>query len=78
MLAGTHHGISVTQIYRAADNPLMDHMVARFRGNQGEFIPKDAVAARLSRPPANGRWNGLFAWDKGCGGRHAREIEADG
>ena len=22
----------------------------------------------LSRPPANGRWNGLFAWDESCGG----------
>ena len=32
----------------------------------------------LSRPPANGRWNGLFAWDKGCGGKHAGKIEADG
>jgi cytochrome c oxidase subunit I+III len=32
----------------------------------------------LSRPPANGRWNGLFAWDEGCGGKHAGEIEVDG
>ena len=32
----------------------------------------------LSRPPANGRWNGLFAWDEGCGGKHAGEIEAHG
>src|SRR3954470_11702790 len=24
---------------------------------------------RLSRPPANRRWNGLFAWDEGCGGQ---------
>src|SRR4051794_5961392 len=23
----------------------------------------------LSKPPANGRWNGLFAWDEGCGGQ---------
>ena len=27
----------------------------------------------LSRPPANGRWNGLFAWDKGCGGQACQE-----
>jgi len=46
MLAGTQYGISVSQIYRAANNPLMDRMIARFRGNQGEFIPKGAVAAR--------------------------------
>src|SRR5215218_5204158 len=32
----------------------------------------------LSKPPANGRWNGLFAWDEGCGGKHARKIEAHG
>src|SRR6185503_19563464 len=30
------------------------------------------------RPPANGRWNGLFAWDEGCGGKHAGEIDANG
>src|SRR4029077_20713773 len=46
MLAGVQHGISVAQIYRAANNPLMDRMIARFRGDQDEFIPKGAVAAR--------------------------------
>jgi KDO2-lipid IV(A) lauroyltransferase len=46
MLAGVQHGISVAQIYRAANNPLMDRMIARFRGDRGEFIPKGAVAAR--------------------------------
>ena len=46
MLAGVQYGISVAQIYRAANNPLMDRMIARFRGDQGEFIPKGAVAAR--------------------------------
>ena len=46
MLAGAQHGILAAQIYRAANHPLMDRMLARFRGNQGAFIPKDAVAAR--------------------------------
>jgi Kdo2-lipid IVA lauroyltransferase/acyltransferase len=46
MLAGVQYGISVAQIYRAANNPLMDRMIARFRGNHGEFIPKGAIAAR--------------------------------
>src|SRR3954463_4656776 len=32
----------------------------------------------LSRPPANGRWNGLFAWDEGCGGKHGGKIDAHG
>jgi KDO2-lipid IV(A) lauroyltransferase len=46
MLAGVQYGIPVAQIYRAANNPLMDRMIARFRGNRGEFIPKGAIAAR--------------------------------
>ena len=45
MLAGAQHGISVAQIHRALNNPLMDRMIARFRGDRGEFIPKGAVAA---------------------------------
>ena len=40
------HGIDVAQIYRAANNPLVDRMIARFRGNDSEFIPKGAVASR--------------------------------
>ena len=46
MLAGAQYGISVAEIYRAANNPLMDRMIARFRGDGVEFIPKGAVAAR--------------------------------
>jgi KDO2-lipid IV(A) lauroyltransferase len=46
MLAGIQHGISVAQIYRAANNPLLDRMIARYRGDRGELIPKGKVAAR--------------------------------
>jgi KDO2-lipid IV(A) lauroyltransferase len=46
MLAGVQYGISVAQIYRAANNPLLDRMIARFRGDGGELIPKGRVAAR--------------------------------
>jgi Kdo2-lipid IVA lauroyltransferase/acyltransferase len=46
MLAGAQHGISVAQIYRALNNPLMDRMIARFRGDRAELIPKGAIAAR--------------------------------
>ena len=46
MLAGVQYGISVAQIYRAANNPLIDRMIARFRSDRGEFIPKGAVGAR--------------------------------
>jgi Kdo2-lipid IVA lauroyltransferase/acyltransferase len=48
MLAGVQYGISVAQIYRTLNNPLMDRMIARFRGDRGEFIPKGAIAARLA------------------------------
>jgi KDO2-lipid IV(A) lauroyltransferase len=46
MLAAVQYGISVAQIYRAANNRLIDRMITRFRGNAGELIPKGAVAAR--------------------------------
>ena len=46
MLAAVQYGISVAQIYRAANNPLVDGMITRFRGTGGELIPKGAVAAR--------------------------------
>jgi KDO2-lipid IV(A) lauroyltransferase len=46
MLAAVQYGISVAQIYRAANNPLVDRMITRFRGTGGELIPKGAVAAR--------------------------------
>jgi KDO2-lipid IV(A) lauroyltransferase len=45
MLAGVQYAISVAQIYRASNNPLMDRMIARFRGDRGEFIPKGAIGA---------------------------------
>ena len=46
MLAAVQYGISVAQIYRAANNPLVDRMIAWFRGDHDEFIPKGAIAAR--------------------------------
>jgi KDO2-lipid IV(A) lauroyltransferase len=46
MLAAVQYGIRVAQIYRAANNPLVDRMITRFRGDAGELIPKGAVAAR--------------------------------
>jgi Kdo2-lipid IVA lauroyltransferase/acyltransferase len=46
MLAAVQYGISVSQIYRAANNPLMDRMITRFRGNAAELIPKGSIAAR--------------------------------
>ncbi len=46
MLAGVQYGIPVAQIYRAGNNPLIDRMILRFRGDRGELIPKGPVAAR--------------------------------
>ena len=46
MLAAVQYGISVAQIYPAANNPLVDRMIIRFRGDAGQLIPKGAVAAR--------------------------------
>ena len=45
-LAAAQYGARVTQIYRAANNPLVDRLIARFRGDRGEYIPKGATAAR--------------------------------
>jgi len=46
MLAAVQYGAEVAQIYRAANNPLIDCMITRFRGTGGELIPKGTVAAR--------------------------------
>jgi KDO2-lipid IV(A) lauroyltransferase len=45
-LAAGQYGLDIAQIYRAANNPLVDRMVARLRGGRGELIPKGAVASR--------------------------------
>src|SRR3984893_7800133 len=46
LLAAVQCGISVAQIDRPPNNPLVDRMIPRFRGHAGELIPKGAVAAR--------------------------------
>jgi Kdo2-lipid IVA lauroyltransferase/acyltransferase len=46
LLAAVQYGIPVAQIYRAGNNPLLDRMIARFRGDGAELIPKGTVAAR--------------------------------
>jgi Kdo2-lipid IVA lauroyltransferase/acyltransferase len=45
-LAAGQYGITVTQIYRAPNNPLVDRLITRFRGDRDEYIPKGATAAR--------------------------------
>lgn len=45
-LAAGQKGIDVAQVYRAANNKLVDGMIARFRGTGSEFIPKGRVASR--------------------------------
>src|SRR5207248_5115070 len=45
-LAAGQYGLDIAQIYRAANNPLIDRMIARLRSSNGELIPKGAVASR--------------------------------
>jgi KDO2-lipid IV(A) lauroyltransferase len=46
-LAATQRGLAVAQIYRAANNPMVDSLIAEFRAVVGsELVPKGAVAAR--------------------------------
>ncbi len=48
-LAATQKGLDVTQIYRAANNPLVDALIQESRAITGsEHIPKGWVAARRS------------------------------
>ncbi len=64
-LAGVQYGISVAQIYRAANNPLVDRLIARLRGDRDEFIPKGAVASRRAIAALNrGMHLGLLADQK--------------
>src|SRR4051812_18204204 len=50
-LAAGQYGVDVAQVYRTANNPLVDRMIRYWRGGQGrqgkgEFIPKEAVGRR--------------------------------
>lgn len=45
-LAAAQYGIKVTQLYRAPNNPLVDRLIARFRSDRGEYVPKGASGAR--------------------------------
>lgn len=45
-LAAAQYDARITQIYRAPNNPAVGRLIARFRGDRGDYIPKGAVAAR--------------------------------
>lgn len=45
-LAAAQTGLDVAQIYRTANNPFVNRMILRCRGEQGDFIPKEAVGRR--------------------------------
>lgn len=45
-LASRQYGLRVTNIYRALNNPLVDRLITRLRGDTGEYVPKGMVAAR--------------------------------
>ena len=44
--AAGQYGLDIARIYRAANNPLVDKIIAGFRRDEGEYIPKGAVASR--------------------------------
>jgi len=44
-LAARQYGLAMTHFYRAANNPLVDRMIARCRGG-GDFAPKGAAGSR--------------------------------
>jgi KDO2-lipid IV(A) lauroyltransferase len=45
-LAPAQYGFPAAQIYRAAENPRIDRLLAGLRGAHGELIPKGRLAAR--------------------------------
>lgn len=46
-LAATQRRLAIAQIYRAANNPIVDALIARFRAVGGsELVPKGTLAAR--------------------------------
>ena len=45
-LAAAQYGAPVTQIYRAANNPLVARLISRLRGDRGEYVPKGSAGAR--------------------------------
>jgi KDO2-lipid IV(A) lauroyltransferase len=48
-MAATQRGLDVAAIYRAANNPYIDRLIARYRGDVGgELVPKGQIAARRS------------------------------
>ncbi len=48
-MAATQRGLDVAEIYRAANNPWIDRLIASYRDSVGsELIPKGTVAARRS------------------------------
>jgi Kdo2-lipid IVA lauroyltransferase/acyltransferase len=48
-MAATQRGLDVAEIYRAANNPWIDRLIASYRDSVGgELIPKGVIAARRS------------------------------
>jgi len=46
-IAASQRGLAITQVYRAPNNPVIDRLIGRVRGEiGGAFIPKGRVAAR--------------------------------
>src|SRR5215213_7260312 len=82
MLQGGN-GNDLARLARAKNVPVLlmsgePKSIERLQEENALFSQKPFRLSELSRPPANGRWNGLFARDESCGGKHAGKIEAHG
>ena len=63
-LAAAQYGLKTAQIYRAANNPLIDRMILRFRGGEAEFIPKESVGRRAVAALRRGTHLGILVDQK--------------
>jgi KDO2-lipid IV(A) lauroyltransferase len=49
LMVAASMGLATTSVYRAANNPLVDALIQRWRGDQsGEFVPKGSQGARAA------------------------------
>jgi KDO2-lipid IV(A) lauroyltransferase len=45
-IAAAQRGLSLVQVYRAANNPYIDRLIGGFRGGGSELLPKGPIGAR--------------------------------
>src|SRR4051794_19752279 len=81
ILYAVHEGVELLgDLYRPAGAQSAPVLVAAHGGafQFGDRKFYQYWGPYLSRPRENARWDGLFAWDECCGGKHGGKIDADG